>query len=163
MSEMTERQRELYTSLDAVDLNQALDPWCLDTHIKIAWDQWARVRIFCIHGTAEGVSGSVCLNRAFDEAIKSWKAIDHSPSICNQDCPPPASYIAEDPEFWGKNTCECELFSGHDGEHKHYDDDDELNAYLYERLVYFKNGQDRTGTPVFGSTIIPHPYGKKKV
>ena len=159
--QMSERQRELYTRLDAVDLNQALEPWCLDHEIEIAWDQWARVRIFCVHGTAEGVSGGLCLNRAFAEAIESWKAIDHSSTLCWADCDPPQEWKDEpNGEFWWDNTTDCELVRGHDGDHKCFPSDEEKEAYLYQRIVYFKNGHDRTGTPVFGSTTIPHPYLK---
>lgn len=143
---------------EAVDLNPILSPSCLDTEVQIAWDQWARVRVFCMHGTAEGVSGSLCLNESFQQAIKSWQAMNHDAHVCYQDCPPPASYIEDDPEYWGNTTSECELMRGHDGECKHFDDPDDLDAYRYERLVYFKNGHDRTGTPVFGDTVIPHPY-----
>ncbi|AWG57393.1 Uncharacterised protein [Mycobacteroides abscessus subsp. massiliense] len=142
-----------------VDLNQAIDPWCDDQSIEIAWDQWARVRIFCIHGTAEGVSGGLCLNEAFAQAIKSYKAIDHSPTLCWADCEPPAEWLAED-ELWWDQTSECDLRTGHEGPHKTFPEYEGRDADRYEHLVYFKNGHDRTGTPVFGSTSIPHPYWK---
>lgn len=144
------------------DLNDAMGDWCYDTHMEIAWDQWARVRIFCVHGTAEGVSGGLCLNEAFHQAIKSRDAMDHSAKFCSAEVDPPEHWKVH--EFWQTNTTECELFADHEGDHKPFEDEDEddLYTYRYEHLQYFKNGHNRTGTKVFGSTEIPHPYLKHK-
>ena len=144
------------------DLNEVLEPWCWDAQVEIAWDQWARVRVFCIHGTSEGVSGGLCLNEAWGKAMESWRSMDHSPHRCYADLPAPQSYMDRDDKFWTEHGVECELFRGHEGDHHYFEDDDGADeyAYLYGRMKYFKNGHDRTGTAVFGSTIIPHPYRK---
>lgn len=157
---MTEPLEYYHRSHDgeSVDLNDLLNTECLDMSVEVAWDQWARVRVFCVHGTAEGVSGGLCLNEAFQQALKSVSTLSHDAVICYADCPVPPEWVGD--SHSADDMTSCELFRGHDGDHRAFHDDTGEYGYRYERMQYVKNGVDRTGTPVFGSTTIPHPYLK---
>lgn len=142
-----------------VDMDQALSPWCLDHEISIAWDQWARVRISCVHGTAEGVSGGLSLNQAFARACQSWRAMPHESQLCWAEQPVPEDY-PEDDDFWWDYATECQLSAGHEGEHRRFDHEWQRNDFLYDGLKYYRNGIDCTDA----CSSVPHPYaaGRKE-
>lgn len=92
-------------------------------HIEIAWDQWARTRIVCDHGTFEGVSGGLNLQESFDSAAAQFNAYEHI-ARCWKDTPVPQSWISDEPHGWASGeTSECDLWKDHDGPCEIFEDD----------------------------------------
>ena len=97
--------------------------WCTPI-IEIAYDQWARTRITCDHGTFEAVSGFLNLTESFRRACRVFNMYDHVQK-CWQDCDPPKEWTEgddEDAEYWRHEKVECNLFRGHDGECRYLSD-----------------------------------------
>lgn len=105
-----------------------------DPSISIAYDQWARTRLICDHGTFEAVSDMLNLTQSFRRALKVYNSYPHPPR-CYKQTDIPEGW-KKDPQWEGKTT-ECDLWRDHKGECIAYEDwteDDAQRTTIYRKL-----------------------------
>lgn len=114
---------------------------CPSAWFDLAWDMWCRARIYCDHGTFEGVSGGFNMTEALERALKGYNEFEHTPR-CYQETPVPESWVGQ--YRWAAGDTDfCELWRGHEGDHKIFEDDDVEAAELSK--VKYRNGKQVEG------------------